>query len=544
MASQWRPSMEDLVADLNDNESALAFFNIRYVLSEEDKSVIETVRNIAVQKGNSDFVDPSFALFDDGSYALTTRLYMNLNRDESSLANVRPFLEYGFSETGTEDLLLADFWPIPPWERVVMNTRAQTASGIPLSSIEESCGPTGGEISIAGSSTVFPVAQICTCSKALSFFFSSVRQLTLAPLSLGNDTGSEVYKVGCNVTFTVEGGGSSNGAGRVCGDLERGSPVDIGDMSRDWKTTEAAESLGFLYDCLVGDTKRSAIQIPVALDGLTVATQHGSAAQECIEILGGLTLDQLRWLYSDYNDEQLEASGWDPSSLKNSDGDSSTHLWSELDERCQRLEVRTAGPDEDSGTNEYFQEVVLSNHDQGETLAENRVLGYFNSAKDEDLISFLRDYSEAISFFGYSYYYQYSESLYAVPIKNSKDVYVTPNDETIADGSYHPLARRIYMNLLNDERKLQDTVPFITFGLSTKELMPVTGYVALSAQATEQMIERLEGAPYGSAQSLEDDKFSTGALIGTVVGICVSAVVVTGLAFFLFKRNKAKMGHP
>jgi len=105
----------------------------------------------------------------------------------------------------------------------------------------------------------------------------------------------------------------------VCANLEKGSPVDIGDMSRGWKEEEAKESLGFLYDCLKGDTERSAMQVPVALDGVTVTTGLGGPAGECVGILGGLTVDQLRWMFSDYTESQLEATGWDPLSIENSE---------------------------------------------------------------------------------------------------------------------------------------------------------------------------------------------------------------------------------
>jgi len=352
-----------------------------------------------------------------------------------------------------------------------------------------------------------------------------------------------VYQVGCDVSFVVEGGGSSNGAGRVCGDRDRGSPVDIGDMSREWKESEAVESLGFLYDCLVGDTDRSAIQVPVAIDGITVATHIEGAAKECIEILGGLTTDQLRWIYSSYTDAKLEESGWDPSSLQNSDGDSSTHLWSELDERCQRLEVRIAGPDDQSGTYEYFQEALLSDHEEGETFARDRVLGYFAAVKDEDLIAFLQEYGGAISYFGYSYYYLYSEGLYAVAVKNNDGFFVAPTDETIGNGTYNPLARRIYMNLLNDETTLQDTVPFVSFGLRTESLVPITGYVAISAAESKDLIERLKNAPYNTVQSLEEDGLSTGALVGIVAGSVIGAMIVAGLvAFFLGKKANKETG--
>ncbi|MEC7483347.1 MAG: substrate-binding domain-containing protein, partial [Candidatus Thermoplasmatota archaeon] len=99
------------------------------------------------------------------------------------------------------------------------------------------CGP-DGSIKIAGSSTVLPLAEIW----------------------------AEYYQENCEgVTITVESGGSGGGAGRVCANSAKGTPVDIGDMSRDWKDTEATRGDdGYTMDCLSGDTSRSARQIQVA----------------------------------------------------------------------------------------------------------------------------------------------------------------------------------------------------------------------------------------------------------------------------------------
>lgn len=62
-------------------------------------------------------------------------------------------------------------------------------------------------------------------------------------------------------------------------------------MSRDWKSSEATTSDGYTYNCI--DSSRSAIQIEVAIDGLSVAVKKGGLAQRCIDKLGGLTIDQL-----------------------------------------------------------------------------------------------------------------------------------------------------------------------------------------------------------------------------------------------------------
>ena len=98
-----------------------------------------------------------------------------------------------------------------------------------------------------------------------------------------------VYEVGPGVTVTVEGGGSGAGAGRVCANSEKGSAVDIGDMSRGWKSSEASvQANGFIHDCLKGDTSIDAAQFVVAVDGLSVVVKKGSAAETCINGMGGL----------------------------------------------------------------------------------------------------------------------------------------------------------------------------------------------------------------------------------------------------------------
>ncbi|MDA0878345.1 MAG: substrate-binding domain-containing protein, partial [archaeon] len=133
------------------------------------------------------------------------------------------------------------------------------------------CGP-DGSISIAGSSTVYPLATAW----------------------------AEYYQEACDgVTITVEGGGSGAGAGRVCANSAKGTAVDIGDMSRDWKSTEASRGDdGYTMSCLSGDTTLEARQIVVAYDGLSVVVKKGGAAQTCVEGMGGLTVDQLRWIFS------------------------------------------------------------------------------------------------------------------------------------------------------------------------------------------------------------------------------------------------------
>lgn len=66
-------------------------------------------------------------------------------------------------------------------------------------------------------------------------------------------------------------------------------------------------------------------QIRVGAEGIIVETPIDSPAAWCIELLGGLTVHQLRWIYTSLPESQLDHSGWDVNSVPFSDGDDSTH---------------------------------------------------------------------------------------------------------------------------------------------------------------------------------------------------------------------------
>ena len=230
----------------------------------------------------------------------------------------------------------------------------------------------------------------------------------------------------------------------------------------------------------------------VAVDGLSVVTQAGGAADACISSLGGLSLDQLRWIFSSYSSDEMQATGWSPAAIPNSDGDDSTHLWSELSEGCPAVEIKIAGPDSESGTYEYMSETIFPALDDDEIFDSSRPDSYFNSASDEDIIMYLEENADAIAYFGYAYYVENQDVLSAAAIENEDGDFVAPEAASVGDGSYNPLARRIYMNLLNDEAALTLTAPFINFGLGPAGavLVSQTGYVPVPEPNMVTMISK------------------------------------------------------
>lgn len=229
----------------------------------------------------------------------------------------------------------------------------------------------------------------------------------------------------------------------------------------------------------------------------------------------------------------MEASGWDSSSVPNSDQNPETHLWSELDARCEDVEVRISGPGKLSGTRDYFDEAVLQALSEGEIAGENRPSGFFASEVDEDLVAYLNEYEEAISYFGFAYYQEYSDYLYPVAIKNDDGNYVLPTFDTVGDGSYSPLGRNIYMNVLSEPSVLRKVLPFFEFGYNHQDLVGVTGYVGVTPSKAEEMLFRLRSA------IPEDEEDGLGGWSIPVFSIGSVIVALSICTFLLSRRNKS-----
>ena len=327
-------------------------------------------------------------------------------------------------------------------------------------------------INIAGSSTVFPVASAW---------------------------GQAYSDANSDYTVTVAGGGSGAGASKVCS--TDSDSVHIGDMSRDWKSSEAeAGEDGFTFKCL--DSDITVTQLIVAIDGLSVVVKKGGAADQCITEMGGLSMAQLRWIFTDWSEEDLAADGLEMDSVTpNNDGDG-VREWSDLDSSCADSEIKLWGADSDSGTYEYFGEQVFCKDcfADADPVSEgfDTARGYQNSADDNQIVNGIQSDEYAIGYFGYAYYEENANTLSVAAIANN-DTHgvadaggaVTPEASTVADGSYAPLSRYIYMNVNNDDWDL--VRGFIEYGYSDAGMEHVmdVGYVALPQAMIDEMLARV-----------------------------------------------------
>jgi phosphate transport system substrate-binding protein len=149
------------------------------------------------------------------------------------------------------------------------------------------------------------------------------------------------------------------------------------------------------------------------------------------------------------------------------------------------------GPGTDSGTFDYFTETV-----NGETGASRP--DYQASEDDNILVQGIAGDRYSLGYFGYAYYTESADRLKLVAVDGGSGC-VAPSDATIADGTYAPLSRPIFMYVKHAALARPEVNAFVTFLLTeAAELVPSTGYHALSAQEYADALARVAAAA-GSA---------------------------------------------
>jgi ABC-type phosphate transport system substrate-binding protein len=410
---------------------------------------------------------PTYSQFSSGEYPASFTLYFEV--DNSILPTVQDFFVYAFSDAGNTDVLNTGLLPLSQVQQVQQLSRVGASGGVNLATVANSCG-TGGALFQGGSSVLYPLSYLW-----------------------GN-----VYGDACGLSVKTIAGGTTLGVNLACGipDPVSRETADIGTITRLFATSEAVvQTNTYDYKCVIG-TKRTVRQFPVAIDGITLAFPLGGVSAKCIASLpgNGLTIDQLRWMYSNYNFAQLVANGWDKTSLPNSDGNDSTHLWSELGgSGCAAQEIAISGPSSSSGTYTYFVGKIFSG--TGETIALTRPLGYYNNAENNfvENVQYLQKTPASIGYLGYSYYATNTNILGAATIKNSKGTYVFPTEATLADFSYNPFARFVYFELSTVFLTFQKTVAFTKWGITTPigdTLTRLSGFAPLSSTTKATLTAR------------------------------------------------------
>ncbi|CAE8639392.1 unnamed protein product [Polarella glacialis] len=361
---------------------------------------------------------------------------------------------------------------------------------------------------VAGSSTVGPISEAWGTSASVSSKY---------------------------VSITVDTAGSTSGASRVCLPGNDPQHVDISDMSRAWKSSEAVLlDDGYTYECK--NTGNRVTQLDVGVDGVAVVTAARGAAHDCITdpSMGGLTLAQLRWMFSDWNNSMLESpvhGGVKLSSVAPNDDHDGVKEWSDLSQACKEVPINIYGPGDQSGTQGFFGEVVLCtkcfekkagfpvenfpdcDKELTQTLEKlsatadikNFLLTqrprncYMPSEDDNAILNWVMADPGGIAYFGYAYYSENVAGLTAARIaddvvrgvQDTTEAKVSPSQYTIIDGSYTVFRRHLYMNV--DNAAWSQANAFLEYGFSDEgqEQVKTVGYVAINANMLAKMQQRI-----------------------------------------------------
>ncbi len=284
-----------------------------------------------------------------------------------------------------------------------------------------------GEIDIDGSSTVFPITE------AVAEEFGI--------LTKGN------------VRITVGISGTGGGFKKFCN-----SETVVSDASRPVKAQEVT---------LCSDAGVNFIEIPVAIDGLTMMVNPDNDFAEC------MTVDELNTV-------------WKP------EAEDVVTNWNQVRDGFPDLELELYSPGTASGTFDYFTETV-----NGESQASR---GDMTSSEDDNvLVQGISGDRGSLGYFGYAYYAENTDRLKAVAIDGGSGC-VTPTDETINNGTYAPLSRPLFIYVREDAANIPHLRAFVEYYLSAEGRMLVaeTGYIPFQDDVYELALARFQNGVTGT----------------------------------------------
>lgn len=316
-----------------------------------------------------------------------------------------------------------------------MNSRfAQLAGWIPLGlvslAIFHCIGCGGGKpaakVLVDGSSTVFPVTE------AVAEEFRTAEP---------------------NIQVTVGISGTGGGFKKFV----RGE-TDISNASRPILKAEAeqAKAAGIEF-----------IELPICYDALTVAV-HPS----CDWIKDDtITIEQLKMI-------------WEPGA------EGKITKWNQVDSSWPDAEIKLFGPGADSGTFDYFTEVVCGKAKQSR--------GDFTASEDDNtLVQGIEGDKHALGYLPYAYFEPNKAKMKSLKIKKGENA-IGPSIETVKDGSY-ALSRPLFFYVSVKSLEKPEVKKFAEFYVtSVATLATEVKYVPFESSLYELVKARLDKKTVGS----------------------------------------------
>ena len=308
------------------------------------------------------------------------------------------------------------------------STAPTTAPSTAPGSAPASTAPLSGSINIDGSSTVFPVTAAVA---------------------------EEFQKANPGVKVTVAEAGTGGGFKKFCT-----GETDMNDASRPInpasKDTPEAKS----EETLCKDAGIDWIELGIATDGLSVLVNPQNTWVDC------LTTAELKKI-------------WDTGST--------VKTWADVRAGWPADAIKLFGPGADSGTFDYFTEVINGKAKQSRS-------DYTQSEDDNALVTGIAGDKNALGYFGFAYFEANQDKLKLVPVDSGSGC-ITPSNTTIADGSYTPLSRPLFIYPSVKALARPEFAAFVQYYLdNVNTYVEEVGYIDATAEVLQKSKDALTNA--------------------------------------------------
>ena len=266
---------------------------------------------------------------------------------------------------------------------------------------------------------------------------STVFPLTSAAAELFQEQNPEVQ-------VSVGQSGTGGGFEKFCA-----GETDISNASRQIEEDEVAacEQNGVTQD-----------EFSIANDALTVIVNIDNDWATCLTV------------------EQLNAI-WAP--------DSTVANWNQVDPSFPDEALVLAGPGTDSGTFDYFTDVI--NGEEGASRTD-----YQASEDDNVIIQAVSGSPGGMGYLGYTYYEQNSDTLKALEVDSGSGC-VAPSSETVQDGSYAPLGRQLFIYPSAEALERPEVEAFVSFYVeNVDEITEAAGFIGLNNEQKTALQEQFD----------------------------------------------------
>ena len=274
---------------------------------------------------------------------------------------------------------------------------------------------------------------------------------TVYPITEAVAEDFQIAKKG-KVRVTVGISGTGGGFKKFC----RGE-IDISDASRPIKQKEIdkCKKAGVEY-----------IEMPVAFDALTVVINPRNKWSKTI------TVAELKKM-------------WEPAAQ------GKIKKWNQINPLWPSEKFKLFGAGADSGTFDYFTEAIVGK--------EKSSRGDFTASEDDNVLvqGVSRD-KNGIGFFGFAYYIENQKKLNAVAIDGGNGG-VLPSAATVANGTYTPLSRPIFIYVNVKSAQKPEIREFLNFYMKKgPALVKEVKYFPLSKEVYSLNLEHLDKKRIGT----------------------------------------------